>query len=178
MSDAISGEIVPADQWDEPRNGGQNGAGKRYSEEVIAEAIRARALGFSLRQISDRLGISAETVRKWCREAGVQRTYRDVDIPKVRAELAIELEAMQHEALRVVRMYPGTKLALEAITAANHVIRTRANLLGAVAPARVQVDVTETTAQDLELRDMINVAKAKQDAERARIRAEFEARQQ
>lgn len=168
----LEGEVVlyQGDRRSRNRDGGF------WDEDTIAEAIRARALGFPLRKIAERLGCSHEQVRSWCGEANKKRRYGDADIVKVRAEMAIELETAEHEALRLVRMYPGTELALKALNTLNGLVRTRANLLGAVAPVRVHVDVQEVMQEDLELRDMVNTAKAKAAADAEQIKRDFEAR--
>lgn len=174
----ISGDIVPADEWDEKPNDGYRSRGNRYSADTIAEAIRARALGFSLQQISDRLGPNIETIRIWCQEAARGRQYpTPQSLNRVRGEMVVELEAMQHEALRVARMYPGTELALKGLTVANHILRTRANLIGVNAPQRVDVKVEEITEADRELFDMINEAKAKSALAEDKIKEGFERRQ-
>lgn len=173
---AVSGEVLPAEApylWDgdDRRRDRQH---RRYPQEIVEEAIRARALGFTLKEIGQRLGCSHEIVRRWCNEHQKSREYVAADIPKVRASMAVELETAEFEAMRVVRMYPGTELALKALGVFKGLITTRANLIGAVAPARTEADAGRVSATDLELIDMINSAKAKADAEIAKIQNAFE----
>ncbi len=170
----LEGEVVPRDQWlwEEPEGTHE----KRYDEETIAEAIRARAMGFKPSEIAERLGCHRTTVVRWCADHLGSRNYGDPDIPKVRAALAVELETASHEAWRIVREAPGTLAALKALNTVDSIARTRANLLGAVAPTRVHVDVKETTQADLELEEMINEARARSWTDADRIKAEFERR--
>jgi transposase-like protein len=170
----INGEIVEQTPWlwDEPRER----RGDRYDEDTIAEAIRARAMGFTLVQIANRVGCHFETVRRWCGEHEKSRHYADADVIQVRAAMAVELETASHEAWRLVREYPGTELALKALSQLNHLVRTRMTLLGAAVPARVHVDIKETTQTDLELQEMIREAQAKAWTDADRIKAGFEQR--
>lgn len=144
-----------------------------YDEDLKAAAVRARALGATLKQVGERFGVSHETVRIWTGEAVKNRRAADADIDMFRARMAVEFESLEHEAQRLVFLYPGTELALKAITVAAKIKSARANLLGAVAPARVHVDLTQVDTADAELQEMIATARAKSQAQIDKIRKGF-----
>lgn len=170
----IEGEIVGPVPLIEGERDDRRRERRYHDEDTIAQAIRARALGFSLQEIAGQLDVSHESVRRWCGEANKSRQYGRADLPKVRAAMAVELEAAEHEALRVVRTYPGTELALKALNTFNQLIRTRANLVGAVAPVKIDVDVKETTAVDAELQEMVAAARQASQTQIDKIREGFE----
>jgi Homeodomain-like domain len=51
---------------------------RRRRRESVMNALALRADGLSYRQVSDRLEVSAETIRRWCRESGLEPVPRCV----------------------------------------------------------------------------------------------------
>jgi transposase len=65
---------------------------KRYTEEFKAEAIKqVTERGYSVQDVSDRLGISTKSMYTWLRAAGRRRSNRDID----------ELDAVRRENIRL-----------------------------------------------------------------------------
>ncbi len=65
---------------------------KRYTEEFKSEAIKqVTERGYSVADVSERLGISTKSLYVWLRSAGKRRSAKDVD----------ELETVRRENLRL-----------------------------------------------------------------------------
>ncbi len=152
------GEIVG------PRHKRAAGGQPIIDEDLIRAVIDARIKGiYSLREIAEAYGVSHETVRKWCGEAANSRRA-DVDIVGMRVEAAQHLEAARREAWNLHRMGQAAQhggLMRDALTQVNQLTSTHAKLMGLNMPVKVDVAVTELSAAEQELQEMINEARAK-----------------
>jgi AraC-like DNA-binding protein len=170
-SEAISGEVV----YQPKRTGGAPGSsrwgkqeqfGDRRSynafvdDDTVREILDKRIRGWTLRKLSEEYGISPTTVSRWCGES-VQATKRKAgDLLALRVEAAQHLEAARREAWKIYDAAALQKTALDALGKVESLTGTHARLMGLNAPVRVDLQVTELTAAEQELQEMINEAKA------------------
>jgi hypothetical protein len=176
----LSGEVIEGELVPYLFTGDRDRRSDRvyYDEETIAEAIRQVMAGHRVTDVAARVGCNRQTVWRWVNGAKDKLGgVAFVDLPRVRGNLALELETASHEAWKIVRAYPGTKIALDAIVVINNLARNRAVLLGANAPVVVQVDHNVVTESDRELEELINEAKAKAANEVEAIKQSFESGQ-
>lgn len=151
------GEIVG------PRRRRQAGGQPIIDEDLVRAVIDARVKGNSLRDIADAYGISHETVRKWCGEA-TQKRRAEVDVVGLRVEAAQHLEAARREAWDLHRMGKAAQhggIMRDALNQVNQLTATHAKLMGLNMPVKIDVAVTELSAAEQELQEMINEAKAR-----------------
>lgn len=178
---ALEGEVVGHDDGgkEKPR------AGRRtwYTEEepetyedLVRQVVHAWVAGWTYGQIKEKYGVERNTVRNWVDAARDKNNITAPEIGRARAEVALDLKVAAGHCWTIVRTYPGTKIALEALARIESIARTLAALQGLNAPARVEVQHTEVTQEDLELQEMINEARAKSDQRQATLRADFEQR--
>lgn len=155
-------------------------------------AYELRLGGRTLRQIGDDLGVSAPTVLKYLREEAAERLDPLKD-QYIQYELD-RLDHMQQAVLAVLQApwtvvsvayetgelddagkpvwgmrnvaIPDDRKILGAIDRLVRISESRRKLCGLDAPVKVQADVqvTETTQEDLELQELIRDAKAQADA--------------
>lgn len=172
-----TGEIVTARPLFEEHEDRRRDA-PRYDEETIAEAIRAVVAGFPLSQVAERVGCAKVTVWRWYTGAIKDREIANNPsaVSNARAKIALELETAREEAWKIIRNYPGTKIALEALVQINNLIRNQAVLQGLNAPTVVHVDTPAANETDLELQEMITEARAKSFGEIERLEREFNQR--
>lgn len=167
----LEGEIVPyVDEEPPPRRR------RKYTlnvdEDTIEQIILKRGLGHTLRALADEYGVSHETIRIWCGEAQAKRQIKPADVPKVRAKIALQYEAAEEVCRKIIRDFPGTKAALDAISVLNGLMANRSKLLGVIAPVRVDASVYVVTEEERELQEMINEAAAREAAREARVIAD------
>lgn len=177
---ALEGEIVYVPK----RTGGMPGSsrwgkqetfGDRRSynafvdDDTVREILDKRIRGWTLRRIAEEYGIAPSTVSRWCGEA-VQTTKRNAeDILALRVEAAQHLEAARRAAWKIHEEAGHHKTQLDALGKVESLTAVHARLMGAIAPVKVDVQVTELTAAEQELQEMINEAKAKTAADEAAV---------
>lgn len=177
---ALEGEVVyvPKRSGGAPgssRWGGREQFGDRRSyntfvdDDTVREILDKRIQGWTLRKISERYGIAPSTVSRWCGES-VQTTKRKADdILALRIEAAQHLEAARRAAWAIYEGAPLHKTQLDALGKVETLTGAHARLMGLNAPVRVDLQVTELTAAEQELQEMINEAKAKTAADEAAV---------
>jgi transposase len=185
---ALVGEIMPysAPQGDAPQDGYTDPQGRwrkrnqRYGrdgepldEDFVEQVVRARLQGMPLREVAARFGVSHETVRKWSGQATDSMVRKSAEVARVRAKLVLELQAVRHEAWKMARESGHPTVTKDMLTRVESAIRAEADLLGAKAPFRAEVQVTELSQEDLKAQEMIREAQAKAAADRSRVEAEF-----
>jgi transposase-like protein len=178
--EVITGEVV----YQPTRSGGDPGSsrwGKRerfgnrsnynvfVDENLVREVHSKWIQGWSYRKISEEYGMSPETARRWCGEARETRRQAGLDIVALRAEAAAHLEAARMEAWKIHGEAVLHKTQLDALGKVETLTGAHARLMGLNAPVRVDLQVTELTAAEQELQEMINEAKAKTATDEAAV---------
>jgi hypothetical protein len=166
----------------------KGGSGARRAEQR-AQAYDLRLRGRTLRQIGEDMGISHETVRVLLGEEIANRLD-----PLKDQYLQYELDRLDHMQQAVIAVLDNPGKVVSGVTAdgrtwtalvvddhkilgaVDRLVRiseSRRKLCGLDAPVKVQADVqvTETTQEDLELQELLREAKAKAAASAERIRA-------
>lgn len=186
----LEGEIMPAPipvgDFTEPPRAHRTWRAD-LSEDDIRNLINERLIGYSLRQLSGKYHVSPQTIKRWTDGHVQKREYTPPDIPAIRARMAAEMEAAEAVVERIIRLtglaenstVPVTdklaKVALDAVAQLNALKVNRARLVGAVAPVRVDAVVTQLTAAEAELQEMINEAKAREHRREADVIAQASA---
>lgn len=190
---AIEGEVVvyrdypgasysDGDGRNGPRTKGHQRFGPRsYDESLVAEVIAYTVTHphDTLKEIGQKFGVSIETVRRWTRE-DVSKRSSAVDTPKLRAEAAIGLEAATAEAWKLYDTAVGRssrdarmiRTAVEVLRAIDTLTGSRAKLMGLNMPVKIDVAVTQLSAEEIALQEMINEAAARASASEADIIAQ------
>jgi hypothetical protein len=179
------------------RTQGQTGAGRT---EQRVQAYDLRLGGLTLRQIGERMGVSHGTVQNLLREEIANRLdplkdqYLQYELDRLDHMQQAVLAVLQQPWTVVTVAYetgeidddgkpewglrniaiPDDRKILGAVDRLVRISESRRKLCGLDAPVKVQADVqvTETTQEDLELQELIREAKAKADtahAERMRM---------
>jgi hypothetical protein len=153
-----------------------------HRSEERQRAYELRLRGRTLRQIADDMGIDVKKVHTLLREEIKLR--EDPFIDQVRQFELDRLDGYQQACMYVLDN-PG-KPFFDEVTEQWHVIvdedkilkaidrlvrisESRRKLLGVDAPVKTQVDVVETTQQDLEIQELIREAQARAAAGREKI---------
>lgn len=186
----LEGEIMPAPipvgEFTEPPRAHRTWRAD-LSEDDIRNLINERLIGYSLRQLSGKYHVSPQTIKRWTDGHIKKREYAPPDIVAIRAQMAAEMEAAEAVVERIIRLtglaensaVPVTdklaKVALDAVAQLNALKVNRARLVGAVAPVRVDAVVTQLTAAEAELQEMINEAKAREHRREADVIAQASA---
>lgn len=129
-----------------------------------AHAARLRAANMSWRQIADVLDYTDESSAR----RAAQRALDAVPV-----DAAEQLRAVENVRLDYLleKLAPGIDAGdVPAIEAARKISESRRRLYGLDGP--IQVNLTETTQADLAMQDIVNEAKAKAAAERAKATGE------
>lgn len=130
-----------------------------------AACLQLRLEGHSFRAIADQLGLSLGTTYSRVRAAV------DLEVnPKADELRAVEVQRLD---MYLARLAP--KIAEgddRAINTAVRISESRRRMLGLDRPVAIDATVTEVSQQDLELQEMIRLAKAKAAVEEAVILAE------
>lgn len=138
-------------------------------DDAVMEILDKRIRGWTLRKIADEHGISPSTVSRWCGES-VQATKRKAeDLLALRIEAAQHLEAARRAAWKIHEEAALHKTQLDALGKVETLTNAHARLMGAIAPVRVDLQVTELSAAEQELQEMINEAKARTAADEAAV---------
>lgn len=178
--EVITGEVV----YQPKRTGGMPGSsrwgkqeqfGDRRSynafidDDTVREILDKRIRGYTLRVLAEEYGLSPSTVSRWCGES-VQATKRKAeDLLALRVEAAQHLEAARRAAWKIHEEAALHKTRLDALGKVETITGAHARLMGLNAPVRVDLQVTELTAAEQELQEMINEAKAKTAADEAAV---------
>lgn len=183
---ARRGALIDTGGATHQRTKGDSGA-RRAAQREQAYDLRLR--GRTLRQIGQDMGLSHETVRQLLREEIANRLD-----PLKDQYLQYEMDRLDHmqQAVFAVLDNPGKVVTgvtadgrhwsalvmddskvLGAVDRLVRISESRRKLCGLDAPVKVQADVqvTETTQEDLELQELLREAKAKAAASAERIRA-------
>lgn len=120
---------------------------ERAAEEL--EVLRLKVLGLSDVEIGERMVMSLPTVKKRL-ETAVER-HGGTSVAAYREVIAQRYELLIHQALRIADEGGG----LPALTVAADITNKYEKLLGVTAPQQVQMEVTQVTEQEKELRDML-----------------------
>lgn len=162
--EVFEGEIV----WGDGRRDSDSGRSRRgrYNPDVTEDDIRGviadRVRGMTLREVADKWSCSVETVRRWCNEDKKKRA--SAEAPKLRAEAAQQLEVVRDSAwemYRAAQLRGMPKTMNDALTRVESATMAKAKLEGAILPVRIDLQVTELSAAEQELQEMINEAQAK-----------------
>ena len=81
---------------------------KRYTEEFKAEAVaQVKGRGYSVKEVSDRLGISTKSMYKWLSEArgGVSRATDDLRLENARLRSALKRAEEERDILKKAAAY-------------------------------------------------------------------------
>lgn len=183
---ARRGALIDTGGATHQRTKGDSGA-RRAAQREQAYDLRLR--GRTLRQIGGDMGISRTTVHDLLREEIAERLD-----PLKDQYLQYEMDRLDHmqQAVLAVLDNPGKVVTgvtadgrhwsalvmddskvLGAVDRLVRISESRRKLCGLDAPVKVQADVqvTETTQEDLELQELLREAKAKAAASAERIRA-------
>jgi len=126
------------------------------------QAIRMKADGYSYAGIARALDRSENTIHTWV-DAALEAIIAP-EIGRLRALESIRLDNY------LVKLKPRIDRGDDkAINAAIRISERRANLYGLNAPVRVDANINETDQTDLELQDMLNVARAEVAAQEAKL---------
>jgi hypothetical protein len=177
---ALEGEVVyvPTRSGGDPgssRWGKQERFGNRSNynvfvdEDLVREVVNKRIQGWTLRRLAETYGIAPETARRWSGEAVKARRQEGLDVVALRAEAAAHLEAARMEAWKIYGDAALQKTQLDALGKVETLTSAHARLMGLNAPVRVDLQVTELTAAEQELQEMINEAKARTAADEAAV---------
>jgi hypothetical protein len=146
----------------------------RAQRTVVADRrtklLQMRLAGVDYDTIADRLDYgSASTARK-----DFTRAMREtLELEAEKADELRTLELQRLDRLQAAAWADALKGNLRAIETVLKVVDRRCRLLGLDAPLRLDATVSEEpSAQDLELRDMINEAKARIAAEEQQLRGD------
>jgi hypothetical protein len=138
--------------------------------------------GFGHQQIEERLfelnGSAPErrTISAWI-DAAIQEIKVPAEkVAEARARMLGQLDVATQKVFEILAESNG-ELALKAIDRLVRIQDRRSKFEGLDMPQRVDHTVTEVTQADLELRDMINEAKAAADQRMREVREQFARRQ-
>lgn len=160
--EAIEGEIIPAPGQKRHWNSGGNRHNAHVDEDTVKGVIADRVSGMTLRGVAAKWGVSPETVRRWAGEDLANR--QRVEVPALRAEAAQQLDAARQQSWAMFQAAKGRgllKTMENALIRVESTTMAKAKLEGAIAPVRVDMQVTEVTEAELELQEFLNEAKAK-----------------
>jgi len=163
---AIEGEIIPPEAKKKHWNSDGNGRNAYVDGDVVDAVIADRVSGMTLRQVGEKWGISHQTVHNWC--GGDLKNRKSADVAEKRAHAAQQLAVARGEAWKIYRAAKDrglTKVMDNALIRIESITMAMAKLEGAIAPVRVDLTVTELTAAEQELQEMLNEAAAKAAAE-------------
>ncbi len=135
-------------------------------------SLELRLQGMQLRDIAAIVGVSSVVVQLDIKKL-IQENLSDADVARARALEEVRLDNALRTAVDIaesVRRDP--ELRLKAIDRIVRITTARANLLGLNMPARLDMTVTERSQADLELEELINEAKAKNNTVAERLKAE------
>lgn len=128
--------------------------------EQDTQAARLRATGMSHAQIARVLGYADESGAR----RAVQRALAAVPVEAVEELRTLEAARLDH---LLERLAGGIDAGdVPAIESARKISESRRRLFGLDGP--IQINMTETTQADLAMQDMLNEARAKAAAERAK----------
>lgn len=131
--------------------------------------IQMRLAGVDYITIAERLDYSSPNAAR----KDFTRVMREtLDLQAEAAEELRNVELQRLDRLQAAAWADAVKGNLRAIETVLKVIDRRCRLLGLDSPLQVEATVTEVTQQDLELREMINAAKAQVAAEEKTLRGE------
>lgn len=181
------------------------GPGKKFGPRSYDEGLVREVIAYavvhpyeSMASIGRRFGVSAGSVGKWTRD-DVDKRSSAVDTPRLRAEAAVNLEAVRneawalHQALKDAMGLPaagqglaedGTpapftpphpsylKALMDALVRVESATATHAKLMGLNMPVKVDVQLTQLTEAERELQEMIDEATARTAAMEADVIAQ------
>ncbi|MET8149374.1 hypothetical protein ACIBSW_34475 [Actinoplanes sp. NPDC049668] len=126
-----------------------------------AEAVRMYSLRRSYKDIGEALGIHSSTAFKYVRDAFKDQAIEQVDEARKR-DISL-IDHLINRLLAIVDDPSSTDSSAKTNAAGtiNRLLDRRAKMLGVDTPAQSEVTVTHQTPEDLELRDLINAAKAR-----------------
>jgi hypothetical protein len=168
-SKPLEGEIIlpPRGRGGRGR-GNETRTGRIMDDDLVREVAMERTIKRrTLQSISDEYGLSKETIARWSGEREAMAPA--IDIPRMRARLADELDVIAQEAWTIHRENAHPKIQLEALKELRALVQAKAVLLGTNAPVRHDVTLTQVTEAERELQEMINEAKAQQAAREAAV---------
>lgn len=126
-----------------------------------AHAARLRAGNLSFREIAEQLGYLDESGAR----RAVQRALAAVPVDAVEELRALENARLDHLLEKLAAGIDKGDVA--SIETARKISESRRKLYSADGP--IEVNITQTTQQDLAIQDLISTAKARATAEKAQI---------
>lgn len=135
-------------------------------------SLTLRLQGMQLRDIAAIVGVSSMVVQGDIKKL-IQENLNDADVARARALEEVRLDNVLRTAVGIAENVKGDpELRLKAIDRIVRISAARASLLGLNMPARLDMTVTERSQADIELEELINEAKAKNDAIAQKLKAE------
>lgn len=129
------------------------------------EAVELRVRGWTYDKIAEHQNLAAATVRLDIRTLLAEREAEAV--PALRQLEADRLDAIVAYAAEIIRTRPGTEAGLKAADRILRAVALRANLFGLNAP--VEVNLTEHSQLDVEIRALVQAQEALNQKTRAMI---------
>jgi hypothetical protein len=129
-------------------------------EDTIAEIIRERHRGARIRDLAEKHRVSKDTIIKWCGESIDRVKSSTAKAVEARARIASELQTVRAESWRIFEESDHLGIKRDMLARIESTLINEATLIGAKAPTvlKAEVEVTELTQADLELREMIRAA--------------------
>ena len=126
------------------------------------ECLRLKLLGWRDLDIAESMSISPATVQRRLR-TGLART-KPLRVAEYREQVKQQLEVLERVAMSKVVDVETQNVNLEAATLVLRILERKSRLLGVDAPVKAEVEVTQVTEQERELRDLLAAAAAQQAA--------------
>jgi len=174
--EVLEGEIMLPDpakrrnkqrQWRNTNGHGQNAFA---DPDIVGQVVADRVSGMTLREVSEKWGVSIQTVSNWAGEDRRNRTR--VEAAEARAEASQHLDVARRKAWDMFRKADAggaPKIMGEALNRVESITNSKARLEGAIRPVRVEVEIHALSDAEMELQAMVREAQAKAAADEAAI---------